>query len=160
MRRLLIAVAWLLACLSAAPKVAWAQAGTPAQALTACGSPNNGPVNGSYYSITTDLKSQLCINGSTTPSSSSVTGSVSAATIGASSAQVLAAAPRRLLAIDNESASATIACAFGTTAGINTAGSFTIPPGVTRVWSSYPVPADAVNCIASAASTPATVEAN
>lgn len=91
---------------------------------------------------------------------SSATGTVSAATVGTSSAQVLAAASRRLLAIDNESTTATIACAFGATAAINTAGSFTIPPGVTRTWRDYPVPADAVNCIASASSTPATVEAN
>lgn len=91
---------------------------------------------------------------------SSITGSVTAATIGTSSAQVLAAASRQLLAIDNESTTATIACAFGAPAAINTAGSFTLAPGVTRVWKDYPVPADAVNCIASAASTPATVEAN
>lgn len=91
---------------------------------------------------------------------SSVTGSVTPATIGTSSAQVLAAGSRRLVTIDNESATATIACAFGATAAINTAGSYTIAPGYTRVWDKYPVPADAVNCIASAASTPATVEAN
>jgi hypothetical protein len=53
-----------------------------------------------------------------------------------------------------------IVCAFGATAVLNTAGSFTIQPGNTRTWSSYPVPADAVNCISSVASSPATVEAN
>lgn len=68
MRRLLIAALWLLACLSAAPSVVWAQAGTPAMALTTCGTPVNSPVQGSYYSLTTDLQSRLCgsISGSNT----------------------------------------------------------------------------------------------
>lgn len=91
---------------------------------------------------------------------SAVTGSVSAKTITNSSAQVLAAASRLFLAVDNESTTATIACAFGATAAINTAGSFTIQPNQTRVWNSYPVPADALNCISSAATSAATVEAN
>lgn len=52
----------LLAGLGLRPDLALAQSGTPAQALTTCGSPNNSPVNGSYYSLTTDLKSQLCVN--------------------------------------------------------------------------------------------------
>jgi len=96
----------------------------------------------------------------TSPPQSSIVGTVSGAIVGTASAQVLAAGARQLLAIDNESTSATIACAFGGAAAINGAGSFTIPPGVTRTWTAYPVPADAVNCIASAASTPATIEAN
>ena len=94
------------------------------------------------------------------PTVSAITGSVSAATITSTSAQVLAGASRKLLAIDNESLTASIACAFGATAVLNTAGSFTIPAGSTRTWSAYPVPADAVNCISSVASSPATVEAN
>lgn len=63
MRRLLAALGaltWLLI----APAVALAQAGTPAQALTTCGSPNNSPVNGSYYSLTTSLASRLCVDSS------------------------------------------------------------------------------------------------
>jgi hypothetical protein len=63
MRRLLAALgalAWLLL----APSMALAQAGTPAQALTTCASPNNSPVNGSYYSLTTNLLSQLCVQAS------------------------------------------------------------------------------------------------
>lgn len=91
---------------------------------------------------------------------SAVTGTVSAKTITNSSAQVLAASSRQLLAIDNESATASIACAFGATAALNTAGSFTLPPQSTRTWTSYPVPAAAVNCISSAATSPATVEVN
>lgn len=98
--------------------------------------------------------------GAVTGAISAVTGSVSAATITNSSAQIVAAASRRLLAISNESASASIACSFGGTAALNTAGSFMIPPLSTRTWVNYPVPADAVNCISSVASSPATVEAN
>lgn len=94
------------------------------------------------------------------PPASSATGTVSGATVGTASAQILAPAARRFLAIDNESTTATVACAFGGAAAINSAGSFTIPPGVTRTWRDYPVPADAVACIASAAGAPLTVEAN
>lgn len=50
----------LLAGLGLRPDLALAQSGTPAQALTSCGSPVNSPVNGSYYSLTTDLTGRLC----------------------------------------------------------------------------------------------------
>ncbi len=92
------------------------------------------------------------------PTPSSLTGTVQAKTITNTSAQVLAAAARTLLAVDNESATATIACAFGAVAAINTAGSFTILPGNTRTWVNYPIPTEALNCISSAATSPATVE--
>lgn len=90
----------------------------------------------------------------------SPTGSVSSVTIGTSSAQAIAseANGRRLLSIDNESATATIACSMGGTAALNAAGSFTIPPGMTRTWSGTAVPADAVNCISDTSSTPATIQ--
>ena len=87
---------------------------------------------------------------------------ITAVSVGVTSAKALgAAAPagRVLLAIDNESASATVACAFGATAALNTAGSFTIPPGVTRVWDDAFIPNDQINCIASAVATPVTIEA-
>lgn len=93
------------------------------------------------------------------------TGGFTAVTVGTSSAQALAAAPlpngRKLLAIDNESTTATIACRFGAAAALNTAGSYTIPAGAIMTWSapSY-VPADVVNCIATAAGTPVTIEAH
>lgn len=89
---------------------------------------------------------------------SAVTGTTSAATVTNTSTQVLAAASRQFLAVDNESATASIACRFGGTAALNTAGSWTIPPGATRTWLNYPVPAEALNCISSVASSPATVE--
>jgi hypothetical protein len=89
-------------------------------------------------------------------------GSTTPVTVGTSSAQALASAAlgRRVLAIDNESATATVACAFGAAAVLNSAGSWTIPPLMTRSWSGSFVPSDQVNCIASAAGTPVTVEAN
>jgi hypothetical protein len=89
-------------------------------------------------------------------------GSAGPVTIGTSSGQALAgsALGRRFLAIDNESVTATVACAFGATAALNTAGSWTIPPGMTRTWNGSFVPSDTVNCIASAAATPVTIEAD
>jgi hypothetical protein len=91
-----------------------------------------------------------------------VTGTISALTV-TNTATAVAKYPGgyqvTLLAIDNESTTATIACAFGaTTAATNTAGSFTMPPQTTRVWSSYPIPTEAMNCISSASSSPATIE--
>lgn len=88
---------------------------------------------------------------------------ITAVTIAASSAQAIAssAGGRMFLSINNESTTATIACAFGATAAINTAGSYTISPGQGRTWTGsrdFPLKGDAINCIASAASTPATFE--
>jgi len=57
----------------------------------------------------------------------------------------------------NESATATVACALGATAVLNGAGSITLPPLWHRSWEGTFVPTDAVNCIASAGSTPATI---
>jgi hypothetical protein len=90
------------------------------------------------------------------------TGGFTAVTLTGSSTQILAANPaRKLLAISNESTTATIACAFGSTvAAINTAGSWTIPPTLTRVWSGPYIPGDTLNCVSSAAPSPATVEEN
>lgn len=86
---------------------------------------------------------------------------VIAVTVGTSSAEALAkpTIAYRMLAIDNESATATIACSFGGTAALNTAGSYTIGSSLTRVWSA---PAwtmnQAINCISDTASTPVTIE--
>lgn len=82
----------------------------------------------------------------------------SAITVTSSSVEYSATAPRQLIAISNESTTATIACRFGGTAAINTAGSWTIPAGATRVWSSPPIPSDSFKCISSAATSPATLE--
>jgi len=92
------------------------------------------------------------------------TRTITAATVTNASTQMLAAVTgsRLFLAINNESTTATIACAFSATAAANTAGSYTIGPGVTRTWgpgtAEVPVPGGAVNCISSAATSPATIE--
>lgn len=92
------------------------------------------------------------------------TRTITPATVTNSSTQMLAAVTgsRLFLSIDNESATATIACAFSATATANTAGSYTIGPGATRTWgpgtAEVPVPGGAVNCISSAATSPATIE--
>jgi hypothetical protein len=81
-----------------------------------------------------------------------------------SSAQAIgvSAGPRLFLSIDNESATANIACNFGGTAALNTAGSYTIAAGTTRTWGPVnkdnPLSGAAINCISSAASSPATIE--
>jgi hypothetical protein len=92
----------------------------------------------------------------------SAAGSAGPVTVSTTSTQALASSAlgRRFLAIDNESITATVACAFGTTAALNTAGSWTIPPGMTRTWNGSFVPSDAVNCVASATGTPVTIEAD
>lgn len=101
-------------------------------------------------------------NGSINVVPQTATGGFAAVSVGVTSAVALAVrtAPQYLLALDNESTTASLACAFGATAALNTAGSFTIQPGQTRTWSGTYVPLDAVNCIASAAATPLTVEHN
>jgi hypothetical protein len=87
----------------------------------------------------------------------SVTPTVTAATVGTSSAQAVASATWTYVAIDNESASASVACSFGGTAALNSAGSWTVPPSQTRIWVPGTAPSGAINCIASAVSTPVTI---
>ena len=96
-------------------------------------------------------------------------GASNAVTVGAASAQCLAAntgTGYRLIIIDNESATATIAVNVGAAAALNTAGSVTIAPytatnatGNQRILAAPPNTSfhDPLNCIASAAATPATI---
>jgi hypothetical protein len=125
-------------------------------------SPGANTVNGRLAAANTSLTSLITALGTPFQAPVSGTGSTSAVTVGASSAQVLAAGSRKYLSFDNESTTATIACNFGGTAAINTAGSYTLPPGATRTWAAANgfVPSDAVNCIASVGSTPLTVASN
>jgi hypothetical protein len=103
-----------------------------------------------------------------TAAAPALAGGITAATVGTSSAQALAAPTTRgwrLLVIDNESATATIACTLTSqgAAALNSAGSFTILPSATsnphtvvlgpfstEFW-------EGINCIASGASTPVTI---
>lgn len=89
---------------------------------------------------------------------------VTAVSAGTASAQAVGANPRRYLMISNESASASVAFAFGAsaTAALNTGGSITLgpAPGPGSAYEyKYPslVPDDAIQMIASAASTPVTI---
>jgi len=91
----------------------------------------------------------------------SVTNGITAATVGTSSAQALAAGTRISLNIQNVSATASVGCRpDGGTAALNTAGTYMIGPLGGITWGPVTVPAGAVNCIASVASTPVTIEAH
>jgi len=92
------------------------------------------------------------------------TGGQNAVTVTNSATTLLAArtAPQAALSVKNESLTASIAICFGSscTPALNTAGSITIAPGY--LWSASPayVPLDAIKGISSAASSPATIQAN
>lgn len=88
-------------------------------------------------------------------------GDTTAVTVGTSSAKALAQnAASRYLGIFNLSSTASIACSFGanSTAALNAAGSIQLPPLGGFVWDVV-VPTDQLNCIASAVSTPMTIQA-
>lgn len=85
--------------------------------------------------------------------------------VGVASASALAAGTRWYVRISNESATATISCNFGGTAVINSGGSFTLLPNTYKDWSDFAQQpnfratiSQQINCIASAASTPVTIE--
>lgn len=82
-------------------------------------------------------------------------------TVGTSSAQCLAASTAtQFLQVQNTSVSATVACAWGATAALNSAGSFQLAAGQASSWgpNTAGVRTSALNCIASAASTPVYLE--
>ncbi len=84
-------------------------------------------------------------------------------TVGTSSAQCLAASTAtNHIQLQNESASATIYCAWGATAAANSAGSFQLAAGQSALWgpTTAGVPSSALNCIATSASTPLYLEYN
>lgn len=83
------------------------------------------------------------------------------ATVGTSSAQALATNTATVfLQIQNTHASATVACAFGATAVLNSSTSVQLAAGQSASWgpNTSGVPTGALNCIASGASTPLYVE--
>ena len=91
------------------------------------------------------------------------TGKFSQVTVGSSSAQVLAAGGATVyLALINPNApgGATVSCAFGTAAVLNGAGTVTLLPGQIFTMENSFIDSDAINCIASSASTPFTVGAD
>lgn len=81
--------------------------------------------------------------------------------VGTASALCLAASTANFwIQVQNTSASNSVACSWGGTAALNATGSFLLAPGQSASWgpNSSGVPTNALNCIASAASTPLYVE--
>lgn len=156
LQRLLVLV--LVCLLGAGPALAQSQFPTPAPSApvgsTAILVPNGTTLGGQPVMAPPSAANPLPAQQIPT----SATGAVMAAAIGTSSSQLLAAGTRKVLAIHNQSSSATISCAFGTTPSAGAAGSWDIPPQQTLTWSESFVPSDALNCLSSAAATPATVE--
>lgn len=82
-------------------------------------------------------------------------------TVGAASAQCLAAGTGyQFVQIQNTHATNTIACAWGATAVLNSAGSLQLGPGQPASWGPMTggIPSGALNCIASGANTPLYLE--
>lgn len=81
-------------------------------------------------------------------------------TVGTSSGQCLAAGRYRFVQVQNTSAAASIACAWGGAAALNSSGSAQLSAGQPASWGTNTsgVPQQALNCIASAASTPLFLE--
>lgn len=101
-------------------------------------------------------------SGSVAPTNSS--GAFTAVTVGTSSSSAIAAAACKVYcAIYNNSQTATICINFTSAATITgtvcAAGEITLPPQWHQSWEGSYVPSDAINVIASAASTPATAGA-
>lgn len=98
------------------------------------------------------------ISANTTPTNG--TGAYGGVTVTNTSTEMVPAGTAIVfLQIKNESPTATIACNLGLPAVINGAGSITLTPGGSATWDGSYVPGDAVNCISSAASSPATIGA-
>lgn len=150
-----------LRCLLAAMALFMAQSAAMAQQVVVpCVPTGNGTNTNGCQPVTAENPLPISGTFSATSTPTNASGAYSSATVGTSSAQVLAASTAKtLLDIVNESTTATIACALGATAVINGAGSITIPPGWHRSWEGSFVPSDAVNCIASGASTPISIGA-
>lgn len=84
-------------------------------------------------------------------------------TVGAASGSCLATATAvNHVQIQNTSPSANIACRWGGTAALNSNTSIQLSPGQSSLWgpSTSGIPSGALNCIASAASTPLYLEYN
>lgn len=96
----------------------------------------------------------------TTPKAGSF--SVPGCTVGTSQVQCLAAGSYNHVQIQNASASASIACSWGGTAVLNSSGSVQLAAGQSALWgpNTAGAPTVALNCIASAASTPLYLESN
>jgi hypothetical protein len=84
---------------------------------------------------------------------------IAPATVGTGSAQVSGSHLRTYLGLFNQHATATIYCTLDGTAAVAaaTAGQITLGPLGNITWAGSKVPSNAINCIASGASTPLTI---
>lgn len=92
----------------------------------------------------------------------SVAKTVAGCTVGTSSAACLGANPRAWVQLQNTSASATIACSWDGPAALNSTTSFMLAAGQSASWgpTTGGAPNQALNCIATVASSPLYVEQN
>jgi hypothetical protein len=115
-------------------------------------------LKGIYAATAAALPAGTNAIGKVTPLPVQTAPTVTAVTVGAASAQAKAAGTFNYFFIQNVSATASVACQWAGTAALNTAGSFMLPPLAARTWENNSVPNAALNCIATAAATPATIE--
>ncbi|ENN86071.1 hypothetical protein RHSP_32033 [Rhizobium freirei PRF 81] len=87
---------------------------------------------------------------------------VAGCTVGVTSSACLGSNPRNWVQMQNTSASATIACSWSGAASLNSTNSFMLAAGQSASWgpTTGGAPNQALNCIASAASSPLYVEQN
>lgn len=158
MKRILLAALFL--CSQLIPAYADSPMGSPCAAPSAAGTYCDNTML--LKLLVNQINTGIAVTGSfssvSTPTTAAAT--TTAVTVTNSSAQALAGGSRKYLMIKNESASAFVACKFAGTAALNTAGSITLAPYSAFTWESSFVPNDAVNCISSVASSPATLVSN
>lgn len=92
----------------------------------------------------------------------SIARTIAGCVVGTSSAACLGSNPRGWVQLQNTSSSATIACSWGGPASLNGTTSFMLAPGQAASWgpTTGSAPSEALNCIATAASSPLYVEQN
>ncbi len=121
------------------------------------------PVN-TVHPLPVQIDGDVNITGGTFNNApASASGKYSSATVGATSAQLLASSvsARVFLDIINQSATVAIACRVGASAAVvNGAGSINIPANSHHVWENSFVPQDAVQCISATGTVNVTVGAD
>lgn len=151
MKKILLATA---ICLFAIPALAQ-------QAVSPCTKTTDTFGTTSCVPVTATSPLPVTGSGTSTPTPNTGTGKYVAKTVTSASTQMLAAGvATKFLQIKNESTTATIACNLGGVAALNTAGNISLSPGWTATWDSSFIPSDAINCISSAATSPATFGAD
>lgn len=124
-------------------------------------------INGSNQAIPCPTGGSTSVTQGTDPwnvayNQPSVAKTVAGCTVGVTSGACLGANPRGWVQLQNTSASATIACSWDNPASLNSTTSFMLAPGQSASWgpTTGGAPNQALNCIATAASSPLYVEQN